>query len=416
MPVVSSLAECAAFYWGCLSMPQRCALRRGLPGRSWTLGTACSGSDSVVRVLEHIGRSCGWEFKHLFSCECDPAKQAWVREHWPDLPLLFRDICQLHTGRCVNDMTGLPADVPAVDIFIAGFVCKSVSSENNHRDMHGNCILTGTGKTGSTFEGLRRYVREVRPKIVICENVVGLLKRTRGGRPQIDDVREAFDGLGYHFAYRHVDARRYLLPHRRTRVWMWAIREDISAAPAAIREDISAAPAAPAASAVPAVSAAPAASKVNAILEQLEQLEPAPLGPFLEAAAGGERPRQELNARENMALDAVVRTGPVQRLTKPALEGLVVDLRGSEGRAPWCAGAAPCVLPRSRLYWQHGQCVLGPRQSAALQGIWPADFAGVVEWCEDQRRSHVVMDIAGNAFTSTVCMAVCLAVLLAISG
>ena len=387
-PVVSSLADCAAFYWESLNTPQCCALRRGLPGRSWRLGTACSGSDSVVQVLEHIGRSCGWEFTHVFSCECDPDKQAWVREHWPGLPMLFPDICQLHTGRCLNVMAGLEADVPAVDIFIAGFVCKSVSSENNERGTHGACIVSGTGKTGSTFEGLRRYVQEIRPKIVICENVVGLLKRTHGERPRIMDVGEAFERLGYHFAYRHVDARRYLLPHRRTRVWMWAIREDISAASAA--------------------------SKVNAILEQLEQPEPAPLGPFLEAAAGGERPRQELNAREAEALNDVVNSSSVQGLTKAALEGLVVDISKSAGRAPWCAGAAPCALPKSRLYWRQRQCVLGPRQLAALQGIWPADFPGLAAWCED--RSRVVTDMAGNAFTSTVCMAVCLAVLLAISG
>ena len=164
--------------------------------------------------------------------------------------------------------------------FMGGVVCKSMSTQNNQRHAHGACILSGTGKTGSTFEGLRRYVQKVRPNIVICENVVGLVKRTRGGHPQIVGVGEACERLGYHFAYRHVDARRYLLPHRRTRVWMWAVREDISAAPAA--------------------------SRVNALLEQLEQPEPAPLDPFLEVAAGGERPRQELNAREGKVLITVI--------------------------------------------------------------------------------------------------------------
>ena len=137
---------------------------------------------------------------------------------------------------------------------------------------------------------------------------------------------------------------------------------------------------------------------------------------FLEAAAGGARPRQELNARKVGALNAVLNSGSVQGLTKAALEGLVVDISQSEGRAAWCAGAAPCVLPGSRLYWRHRQCVLGPRQLASLQGIWPADFAAVAEWCEDQHLSRVVADMAGNAFTSTVCMAVCLAVCLAISA
>ena len=53
-------------------------------------------------------------------------------------------------------------------------------------------------------------------------------------------------------------------------------------------------------------SAAPAASRVNALLEQLEQPEPAPLDPFLEVAAGGELPRQELNAREANVLQTVI--------------------------------------------------------------------------------------------------------------
>ena len=103
-------------------------------------------------------------------------------------------------------MTGLPATVPAVDILIAGFVSLQIIARYN--------VYTSR----RLFEGLRRYVQAVRPKIVICENVGGLLKRTQGESPQIVNVGEAFKRLGCHFAYRHVDARRYLLPHRRARV------------------------------------------------------------------------------------------------------------------------------------------------------------------------------------------------------
>ena len=159
----------------------------------------------------------------------------------------------------------------------------------------------------------------------------------------------AFQCLGYNFAYRHVAAKMYLLPQRRNRVWMWAIRKDMSAAPAA--------------------------SRVNEILKQLEQPEPAPLSAFLQAEAGGHCPRQELNAREEEAVNDVLSSRSVLGLGKKASEGLVIDISKSAGRAPWCAGATPCVLPKSRLYWRHVQCVLGPREVAALQGIWPADFS-----------------------------------------
>ena len=53
--------------------------------------------------------------------------------------------------------------VPAVDIVIAGFSCKSVSTENHERQEHGECIVRGTGSTGETFRGrmeeLRRHHR-----------------------------------------------------------------------------------------------------------------------------------------------------------------------------------------------------------------------------------------------------------------
>ena len=77
------------------------------------------------------------------------------------------------------------------------------------------------------------YTRRFRPKLVMCENVAGLLKRNRGCEPQIHSVRMAFEGLGYPCAYTQLDARHFLLPQRRTRIWMWAIRSDVAAAPAA---------------------------------------------------------------------------------------------------------------------------------------------------------------------------------------
>ena len=132
VPVLSSVAQCVKFYSDCLTTRQRCGLRLR-KGSLWRVGSACSGTDSVIRVLEHLGRSSGWVFKHTFSCECDGAKQAWLQEHFPEVPLIFEDIRELHTGRALNILTGEESDVPDVDLFVAGFVCKSVSTENTQR-------------------------------------------------------------------------------------------------------------------------------------------------------------------------------------------------------------------------------------------------------------------------------------------
>ena len=111
--------------------------------------------------------------------------------------MMFDDICALHTGRACNAVTREVNAVPAVDVFVAGFVCKSVSTANAHRGEHGECITEGSGQTGETFSGVLGYVRRNRPHIVICENVAGLLKRNRGRDPHIYQVRRDFQELGY---------------------------------------------------------------------------------------------------------------------------------------------------------------------------------------------------------------------------
>ncbi len=56
-----------------------------------------------------------------------------MQENFPEVPLIFEDICELHTGRALNILTGEESDVPDVDLFVAGFVRKSVSTENTQR-------------------------------------------------------------------------------------------------------------------------------------------------------------------------------------------------------------------------------------------------------------------------------------------
>jgi len=211
--------------------------------------------------------------------------------------MIFPDICELHTGRALSIVTHEVCDVPAVDVFVAGFVCKSVSTENLYRGSRGQCIADARGPTGETFEGVLGYVRRFRPKRVICENVSGLLKRAQGCDAQVHQVSKAFEKVGYAFAYKQVDARNFLAPQRRTRVWMWAVRSD--------------------------VAAAPAAGEVQPVLNALERPRPASLSKFLRLAACDARSRQNINSREEHVLDHVVQANrPLQRLRAEEFGGL----------------------------------------------------------------------------------------------
>ena len=51
-----------------------------------------------------------------------------------------------------------------------------------------------------------------------------------------------------------------------------------------------------------------------------------------------------------------------------------------------------------------------------LQGVWPADFPALRAWVGDTRKHAMFRDLAGNAFFTTLCTSVLIAVLLEITG
>ena len=79
--------------------------------------------------------------KHGFSCEFDVRKVEWILENFPETQALFKDIKTLKNREVVDLVSNEKVQVPESDIFITGFVCKSVSTENNNREKYKNCCL-----------------------------------------------------------------------------------------------------------------------------------------------------------------------------------------------------------------------------------------------------------------------------------
>ena len=75
-------------------------LAQRLEGRKLRVATMCSGTESPVLALDMISKSlfkqCGvqLEMDHVFSCEIEPFKQAYIERNFAP-PLLFRDIREL---------------------------------------------------------------------------------------------------------------------------------------------------------------------------------------------------------------------------------------------------------------------------------------------------------------------------------
>ena len=91
-------------------------------------------------------------------------------------------------------------------------------------------------------------------------------------------------------------------------------------------------------------------------------------------------------------------------------DAYLVDLaKGWSTGAPYCLAATPCVVPNSLPYRLKETAVLSPMQLCCVQGIWQKDFPAL-SWYAKEKRC-LTRDLAGNAFSSTVCMAVVIACL-----
>ena len=92
---------------------------------------------------------------------------------------------EVGSGKAFNHVTDLEEDVPQFDILVAGFSCKDVSSEQAKR------TFSPASRSGGTFGGILRIMQRFGPKVVILENVIGLLKRIGKKDPPIKKVMQA---------------------------------------------------------------------------------------------------------------------------------------------------------------------------------------------------------------------------------
>ena len=279
--------------------------------------------------------------------------------------------------------------VPAVDIFIAGFVCKSVSTQYQFRGLAKDCIREGSGLTGVTFKGVLDYVWEKKPAVVILENVLGLTKGNQGRKPLINDVADKFKTIDYAFAYRLLNTTSYLLPHRRNRCWMWAFRGRENQGAAERAGDM---------------TCGLGQERFWTMTELFRKVRAAPMMPAL-----------RVMPREARVSDAVVGKVKVAHLKRNAVDRrrsgvqrLVVDVGQSEKRAGnFCVdGTAPCILPNSKILVHRWKKILSIQELMALQGIFKSDFPNMDAWAQDKK--VISRDLTGNAFSTTTCLAVAL--------
>lgn len=86
--------------------------------------------------------------------------------------------------------------------------------------------LAEMGQSGSTLRGVLDYAERYRPRIILLENVWAIAKANNIGFRQVDLVMEGLKARGYAAGYKLMNSCDYFLPQIRHRIWMWGIRVD----------------------------------------------------------------------------------------------------------------------------------------------------------------------------------------------
>ena len=151
------------------------------------IGSLFAGIGGFELGLERAipGAETIWQVEQNAFC------QKVLAKHWPD-------------AKIYNDVRNITRDnVEPIDILCGGFPCQDISLAGKGMGLHGK-------KSGLWWEMLR-IISELRPRIVVMENVAAVL--IRGGCQVVGSLAE----IGYCTEWTVISARDFGAPHLRRR-------------------------------------------------------------------------------------------------------------------------------------------------------------------------------------------------------
>lgn len=169
-------------------------LARRRPTTAYNVLDLFSGIGGFSLGLERAG------MRTAAFCEIDPFCRSVLNRHWPHVPL-YHDIHQLSARRLQHDF------IPTIDIICGGYPCQPFSVAGRQQ---------GANDPRHLWPEMRRLLREIRPRWIVCENVAGHIELG------LDDVLADLEASGYAATTFVIPACAVGAPHRRDRVWIVA--------------------------------------------------------------------------------------------------------------------------------------------------------------------------------------------------
>jgi site-specific DNA-cytosine methylase len=154
----------------------------------YTWASGCSGTDSprwgynaIKQALVRFGFPSHFTTFHAASAERDQTKREFIKRLVKPRRLV-KDVFEL-SGRVALDVLSThhgvqffpSAELSDLDVFLIGFVCKSVSFLNTNKDAAQVAAWNADSLTGSTLRAAILFLERMKPRAAILENVMGLL-------------------------------------------------------------------------------------------------------------------------------------------------------------------------------------------------------------------------------------------------
>ena len=204
-----------------------------------TFGSACSGTDICVKVMEAVdevldleyGITCRW--KPVFAAESNAEKRDFLLAQYSE-GMLFENARDLSLNFANDVRSGRARQlVPQAAAFAAGFSCVSRSPCNKNAKKFKHCLREGTPcPTQETYEMTMAYIRSARPTICWLENVKELESGDHGTE-DINDlayIKDELRSLNYYTQAWLIDALDYGSVARRKRLFVLGVILDESIA------------------------------------------------------------------------------------------------------------------------------------------------------------------------------------------
>ena len=120
-----------------------------------------------------------------------------------------------------RDIRTIPSnEIPDADILTAGFPCQPFSNAGNRKGVY--------DQRGDLYLECLRIVGDKKPKVVVFENVKGLMSsKHQSGKHLIEVIKEDLEALGYLVTYKVVDSSDYGVPQKRERMILVAVEKSL---------------------------------------------------------------------------------------------------------------------------------------------------------------------------------------------